>query len=186
MKEQILIIRNMTCSSCVKLVEDELKRLHIKKFSVRLGEAKIINSKNISADKIRKALQKHGFDLVDNLQDQIAESIRLAILDLVNDSEGIEKELHFTDYLETKFKQPYKQLSKIFSKQKKESIETFFIHLKIEKAKEFIQYGELNFTEIAYKLGYNNPQHLSNQFRKIMGCTMSDFKKRPSKFLSLK
>jgi YesN/AraC family two-component response regulator len=181
MKLEVLIIKNMTCSSCVKLVEYELKRLRIKNISVKLGEAKIDNSQNISHEKIRNALQKHGFDLVDNHEEQLTEGIRLAILELVNDSEGIGKELRFTDYLETKFKQPYKHLSKIFSKHKKESIENFFIHLKIEKAKELIQYGEINFTDIAYKLGYANPQHLSGQFRKITGYTMSEFKARPSK-----
>lgn len=93
----------------------------------------------------------------------------------------MDKELRFTDYLETKLKQPYKHMSKIFSKHKKESIETFFIHLKIEKTKELIQYGEMNFSEIAYKLGYTNPQHLSGQFKKIVSCTLTEFKDNPAK-----
>lgn len=176
----------MNCNSCVKLVGGELKLLGIKKFSVRLGEAKILDTKSISPEKIRKALQKHGFDLIENHEEQITENIRLAILELVNDSASIEKELRFTDYLEKKFSKPYKYLSKIFSKHKKQSIESFFILAKIEKAKELIQYEELNFSEIAYRLGYTNPQHLSGQFKKMTGCTMSNFRdKRAKKRISM-
>lgn len=170
----------MTCSSCVKLVEGELKRLGAKKFSVKLGEAKITSPKNISSDKIRVALQGHGFELIENYEEIITESIRLAILELVNTPGTLEKE-HYANYIEKKLDRPYKYLSKIFSKHKRENIENFFILIKIEKAKELIQYGECNFSEIAYRLGYTNPQHLSGQFRKVVGCTMSEFKENPAK-----
>lgn len=186
MKEQKFIIRNMTCSSCIKLIENELKRLGLKNFSVKLGEAKINNKSNISPEKIRKALQSQGFDLIENHEEQITENIRLAILELVNAPEGIENELKFTSYLEKKMRQPYKYISKIFSKHKKISIEKFLILAKIEKSKELIQYGELTFSEIANNLGYTNTQHLSGQFKKMVGCTMTDFRdKRAKKRISM-
>lgn len=186
MKEQKFIIKNMTCNSCVELVENELKALGIKKASVKLGEVKIIDSKTINKNLFRSALQKHGFDLVNNQGEELAEKIRLAILELVNAQVGIESELKFTSYLEKKIRQPYKYLSKTFSKHKKISIEKYLILAKIEKAKELIQYGELTFTEIAENLGYTNTQHLSGQFKKMAGCTMTDFRdKRTKKRISM-
>ncbi|WP_255297371.1 helix-turn-helix domain-containing protein [Anaerophaga thermohalophila] len=47
----------------------------------------------------------------------------------------------------------------------------------MEKVKELIVYGEMNFSEISYTLGYSSPAHMSNQFRKITGMTPGDFKK---------
>ena len=39
-------------------------------------------------------------------------------------------------------------------------------------------YGELNITEIAWKMNYSSVAHLSNQFKKITGLTPSHFKQR--------
>src|SRR5258708_31140223 len=98
MKEQKFIIKNMTCNSCVELVENELKVLGIKKASVKLGEVKIIKDKKVNEVSIRKVLQKHGFDIVNNYEKEMVENIRLSILELVNGTIGIEKELKFTIY----------------------------------------------------------------------------------------
>jgi AraC-like DNA-binding protein len=43
-------------------------------------------------------------------------------------------------------------------------------------AKELIFYGELNLTEIAFRLHYSSVAHLSNQFKKITGLSPSHFK----------
>lgn len=186
MKEQKFIIKNMTCNSCVELVENELRALGIKKASVKLGEVKIVENKKVNEISIRKVLQKHGFDIVNNYEEEIVENIRLSILELVNGTVGIEKELKFTLYLEKRLERTYKYLSKIFSKHRKVSIEKYLILAKIEKAKELIQYGELTFTEIADNLGYTNTQHLSGQFKKMAGCTMTDFRdKRTKKRISM-
>ena len=57
------------------------------------------------------------------------------------------------------------------------TIEKYFIQLKIEKAKEFIQYDQFNFTEVAYELGYSSVNYLSNQFKQATGMSMSTYKK---------
>jgi AraC-like DNA-binding protein len=38
-------------------------------------------------------------------------------------------------------------------------------------------YGELNITEIAWKMNYSSVAHLSNQFKKVTGLSPSHFKK---------
>jgi AraC-like DNA-binding protein len=57
------------------------------------------------------------------------------------------------------------------------TIEKYIINQKIEKAKELIIYNEMNFSEIAYQLGYSSVAHLSAQFKKVTGLTPSHFKK---------
>ncbi|MCS7073306.1 MAG: AraC family transcriptional regulator, partial [Bacteroidia bacterium] len=70
----------------------------------------------------------------------------------------------------------YTYLSKIFSKQEKITIARYFILLKIEKVKELLTYGELSLGEIANMLQYSSVQALSNQFRKVTGYSVSEFR----------
>ena len=70
----------------------------------------------------------------------------------------------------------YSTLSKLFSKTEGITIEKYEINLKVEKVKELIQLGQLNFSEIAYSLDYNNSSHLARQFKKITGMSMTEFK----------
>jgi AraC family transcriptional regulator len=71
----------------------------------------------------------------------------------------------------------YRLLSHLFSALENITIEQFIIKQKIEKVKELIAYQQMNFSEIAYSLGYSSPAHMTNQFRKITGMTPGDFKK---------
>ena len=61
------------------------------------------------------------------------------------------------------------------------TIEQFIISHKIERIKELIIYGELNITEIAWKMNYSSVAHLSNQFKKVTGLTPSHFKQLKEK-----
>ena len=71
----------------------------------------------------------------------------------------------------------YGKLSKLFSSIKGQTIERYFIELKIEKVKELIRYDEWSISQIAYELNYSTPQHLSRQFKQITGMTTTQFKK---------
>jgi YesN/AraC family two-component response regulator len=50
--------------------------------------------------------------------------------------------------------------------------------LKIEKVKELLERDEFTLSEIAYMLGYSSVQYLSNQFRKVSGLRVSDYKNK--------
>ena len=75
-----------------------------------------------------------------------------------------------------RFDKSYSVLSKIFSKTEGVTIEKYEILLKIEKIKEMIQLGQLNFSEIAYSLNYKSSSHLARQFKTVSGMSMSDYK----------
>ncbi len=55
------------------------------------------------------------------------------------------------------------------------------IHLRIERVKELLDYGELNAGEIAWKLGYSSVNYLSAQFRKVTGMSVSSYRKNAEK-----
>ncbi|MDX1638912.1 MAG: AraC family transcriptional regulator [Balneolaceae bacterium] len=54
----------------------------------------------------------------------------------------------------------------------------YFIHLKIQKACQYLDLTELNINEIARKLGYDDPHYFSRLFHKIMGLPPSRYRKK--------
>jgi AraC-like DNA-binding protein len=85
--------------------------------------------------------------------------------------------VNYSDYISEKLDYDYTYLSNLFSEVNGITIQHYIIKNKIERAKEFILYNELNLTEIAYKLNYSSVSHLSNQFKKVTGHTPSYYKK---------
>ena len=51
---------------------------------------------------------------------------------------------------------------------------------KIERAKELLDYGELSLGEIADRLDYSSPAHLSAQFKTLTGLTPRQYKQQKS------
>ena len=89
--------------------------------------------------------------------------------------------INFSDYLSQKLNHDYTYLSNLFSEVQGTTIEQFIISHKTERIKELIIYGELNITEIAWKMNYSSVAHLSSQFKKVTGLSPSHFKKLKDK-----
>ena len=58
----------------------------------------------------------------------------------------------------------------------------YFIALKIERAKELIAEGKMNFTEIADHLGFCSIHYFSKTFKKLTGITPSEYEKGKGTF----
>jgi AraC-like DNA-binding protein len=56
------------------------------------------------------------------------------------------------------------------------TIQQFIITHKIERIKELLLYGEMNLSEISYKMHYSSIAHLSNQFKKITGLSPTEYR----------
>ncbi len=67
------------------------------------------------------------------------------------------------------------QLQKIFHEQSGLGIIEYFSHMKIETAKHLMRTDQMNFTQIAEKLGYSSIHYFSRQFKKITGMTPSEY-----------
>jgi len=173
-----LLIKNMVCNRCIKVVKEELEKLKLDIRSIVLGEVVVKgNVKTLPMAKIKNVLEENGFELIEDKRAKLIEQIKLVILKLVrNDEDKKPLEENYSDYLEKEIGQDYHYLSILFSSVENITIEQYIILQKIERAKELLKYGELTLSEIAYKLGYSSVQHLSNQFKKVTGLTASQFK----------
>lgn len=181
MEKKTLHIRNMVCDRCVMVIDTALQALKVEVENVQLGRADVILHENSATlHDIEKELERFNFGLIHDADSETAEQIKTALIELI-DSGRLEKEdISLSEYLSKKLAKSYGNLSRIFSKKEEITVEKYFIRLKIEKAKELVQYGRQSFSEIAYSLGYKNLQHLSRQFKEITGMSMSEYQKLQS------
>jgi len=112
---------------------------------------------------------------MDDKRAVLIEKIKNAIIEMVHHSEEVIK-VNFSDYLSEKLNHNYTYLANLFSEVQGTTIEQFIISHKIERIKELMIYGELNITEIAWKMNYSSVAHLSSQFKKVTGLSPSHFK----------
>jgi AraC-like DNA-binding protein len=172
-------IKNMVCNRCISVVKNELSAFGITAKSIALGEVivdKPLNTGQKSA--LNAALQKHGFELLDDKKAKIIEQIKTLLIVLVHYNKTEKPEhMRYSDYLEKEVGMDYNSLSKLFSEVEGITIEHFLISQKVERIKELLIYNEYSVSEIAVQLGYSSVAHLSGQFKKLTGSTPSEFKK---------
>lgn len=165
-------IKNMVCDRCKTTVLNLLnaKGFHVE--TVQLGKIEVRDNSDNNYDEFEKELNALGFELITDAANALVEKIKIALIRQIDkgDTEAI------LSRLADQFGKNYSLLSKTFSRTAGMTLEKYLINLKIEKAKEYIQMKQLNFSEIAYSLNYKNSSHLAKQFKQITGMSMTAFK----------
>ncbi len=171
-----IYIKYMVSIRCKMAVKEALKALGLHFIVVDLGEVEIME--NLSQEQrthLTQVLLQSGLELMDDKRAVLIERIKNAIIEMVHHTDEIIK-VNFSDFLSKKLDHDYTYLANLFSEVQGTTIEQFIISHKIERIKELIIYGELNITEIAWKMNYSSVAHLSNQFKKVTGLSPSHFK----------
>ncbi len=171
----------MVSNRCKMAVKDALRKLKLHFVVVDLGEVDIME--NISEEQrfqLKLELFNSGLELMDDKRAMLIEKIKNVIIEMVHYSEEAIK-INFSDFLSEKLNHDYTYLANLFSEVQGTTIEQFIIVHKVERIKELIIYGELNITEIAWKMNYSSVAHLSNQFKKVTGLSPSHFKQMKNK-----
>jgi len=174
----------MVSNSCVKLIELSFKDdLEIIVEEVEIGRVKLkYKPRSIKPKQIGERFKELGFPVVKDAEDRLVEEIKIAAIELVHYAYNTSSLIRNSDYLSEKLTTSYDKLSKTFSDKTGVTLERYIILLKIEKVKELLLAGEHTLSEIAYMLGYSSVHYLSNQFKKVAGVTVSEFKADPVKY----
>lgn len=171
----------MVSGRCKAAVRDELKKLGLHFVVVDLGEVDVMETLSTEQwDELKFALFEIGFELMDDKRAMLIEKIKNVVIEMVHHTEELVK-VNFSSFLSEKLNHDYTYLSNLFSEVQGTTIEQFIISHKIERVKELLIYGELNLTEISYRMNYSSVAHLSNQFKKVTGLTPSHFKQLKEK-----
>ncbi|HET8865646.1 MAG TPA: helix-turn-helix domain-containing protein [Gracilimonas sp.] len=178
MEKMTLHIKNMVCDRCEMVIETALTALGLEVDHVQLGKAEVTRQGDKpTIHEIEKELERFNFGLIKDEESVLVEKVKTNLIQWIDSGNLETDETSLSDYLAKKLTKSYATISRVFSRREKITIEKYFIRLKIEKAKELVEYGNLSFSEIAYQLGYKNLQHLSRQFKEITGMSMSAYQK---------
>ena len=171
----------MVSNRCKTAVKECLKKHGPHFIVVELGEVAIMETISPELrDKLKADLLSVGLELMDDKRAVLIEKIKNVIIEMVHHSDEMIK-VNFSDFLSKKLTHDYTYLANLFSEVQGTTIEQFIISHKVERIKELIIYGELNITEIAWKMNYSSVAHLSNQFKKVTGLSPTHFKQLKDK-----
>jgi YesN/AraC family two-component response regulator len=174
---ETLMIRNMVSNCCVVLLRERLEAAGIFVNQVQLGQVfvsydPVHHNHNAVAELIREI----GLDVIEGREMIMVEKTKQAVIELIHHMNNVDSVVRKSDYLVEKLGYSYQYLSKTFSAHEPVTLERYIILQKIERIKQLIDNNEFTLSEIAFMMDYSSVQYLSNQFHKITGITVSEYK----------
>jgi YesN/AraC family two-component response regulator len=174
---ETLMISNMVSNCCVVLLRERLEAAGIFVNQVQLGQVfvsydPVHHNHNAVAELIREI----GLDVIEGREKIMVEKTKQAVIELIHHMNNVDSVVRKSDYLVEKLGYSYQYLSKTFSAHEPVTLERYIILQKIERIKQLIDNNEFTLSEIAFMMDYSSVQYLSNQFHKITGITVSEYK----------
>ena len=172
-----LMIRNMVSNCCMILLRERLEAAGILVDQVQLGQATVsYDPAKHNHGTVSKLLAEIGLDVIEGREMIMVEKTKQAVIELIHHMNNVDSVVRKSDYLVEKLGYSYQYLSKTFSAHEPVTLERYIILQKIERIKQLIDNDEFTLSEIAFMMDYSSVQYLSNQFHKITGMTVSEYK----------
>ena len=170
----------MVCQRCIMTVSEILERIDIPFDEVLLGE--VILKKPLEVGKfeiLEKEFDKVGFEIIMDRDQRLVNSIKSTIIEEVYSDKLSNTKL--STLLASKLNFDYSHITHQFSESEGQSIQKYYNAIRIERAKELLDYDELGIAEIADLLGYSTPAYLSTSFKNATGLTPSEYRQMEGK-----
>jgi len=173
----ILYVKNMLSERCRLYLETQLREVGLRFLILQQGIIAIADGwTQEQREELATRLTEGGMEIMIHRKSSIVDKIESAIKEMIDDMSEVPKG-NYSEYLSKKLDTDYATLSKIFSETKGSTIQQYIIQTKVEKIIDFLADETMSLTDISYKLQYSSVAHLSNQFRKIMKCSPSEYRK---------
>lgn len=166
----------MVCERCIVFIKQVLEQLNANPLKVELGHVIFSSPCDAILPVLEQKLNEVGLYIVQDKTEVTVEEIKLQVGKYLDELEAGNNVSKLSPYLADRLAKNYFGLTKLFSKTENRTIESYAIEQKIERVKQLLREGELTLSEISYRLGYSNVQHASSQFRKVVGCSVSEYK----------
>jgi AraC-like DNA-binding protein len=156
-------------------VKTELVKLGLRPIDISMGEADVLDPlTEKQLHQLGVALRQAGLELLERKVDILVHRVRQTIIGIIYEDKPPQQNL--STFLSVTLGYDYTYLSNLFSATTRITIEKYYICNRIERVKQLLLYEDLSLKEIAQKMRYSSPSHLSNQFKKITGYAPSEYK----------
>ena len=166
---------------CIRLLQNILQQNNFTVSAIGLGFVEIELTKEKTEDEFLQILKTESFEILLNKDKIKVEQIKQAVIELIHYMNNVDSIIRKSEYLIEKMQMSYQQISRLFSKYEDITLEKFIILHKIEKVKQLLENEDYTLSEISFMMDYSSVQHLSNQFKKITGYTVSGYKELKNK-----
>lgn len=154
-QEPIVVKSNPKLNFFFGLIEEEMKKQSgDNQLKAQYANCILLN--------LASQFTKKGFEKTSNTSQDWAYRIKNILENNAYSNESTEDLLNHLEL-------SYRQLSRCFQKEFKISIKKFLVQLRIKKAQELLLTENLSVADIAYDLGFSSSQHLSLQFKEVLG-----------------
>lgn len=167
----------MVCERCITAVKGVFDELEIAYSTVVLGAVEVVSElSEAEINKVDESLNALGFERVLNPKEIVVNRIKSLVIQFIYNT--IRSGQKYSDFLSQQMNRDYSYLSSVFSQQTGISLEKYVITQRIERVKELLVLGNQSVSEIAFALNYSSGQHLSKQFKGVVGCTPSEYRNK--------
>ncbi len=174
---ETLMIRNMVSNCCIILLRERLEAAGIIVNQVQLGQVIVSYDPSVHNNvTVAELIREIGLEVIEGREVVMVEKIKQSVIELIHHLNNVDSVVRKSDYLVEKLGYSYQYLSKTFSAHEPVTLERYVILQKIERIKQLIDNDEFTLSEIAFMMDYSSVQYLSNQFHKITGMTVSEYK----------
>lgn len=174
-----LHIKNTVCQRCISTVEKILKDHGISYQHVELGYAhlnEIPSEAELAA--LQQSFKKVGFEIIESRNMQLINKVKSVIIQHIY-KDDMHKKL--SEILSENIPYDYSHLSQLFSEDQQQTIQQYYNTVKMERAKELLDYDEDSIAMVADKLGFSTAAYFSTAFKNYTGYTPSEYKNLPKK-----
>jgi AraC-like DNA-binding protein len=169
-------IKNMIINESKLLVEDIVKYLKINHTGIEFEFININEDvKKSDIELFEIELKKYGLEIITDNDEIMSERVKNIIYELYN-SKSKPPRIAISKYLERLVNYDYNYIANLFKRINGYTIQSYTINIKIDKVKKILKFNNLNMKEIVSQLNYSSSAHLSYQFKKITGITITKFK----------
>lgn len=170
-------VKNLNSKGAALLLKEKLENSGFAVESISPGSIVMGDVENNDMQKLSEILNRYGFEIIKDKDLLLVEQIKQTVIELIHHMNNMNSVVRKSEYMVEKLGRSYGHLSRIFSKFESVTLEKYIIFQKIERIKDLIDQDELTLSEIAYMMDYSSVQYLSNQFKKITGYSVTEYKK---------
>lgn len=175
--EQHILVKGMVCDRCVDFIQRGFRELGLPVIDINLGKVSFSDSlSDVQRVRVVNFLINSGFEPMSSRHERLVGQVKHLVEEYLSQAPLRKAHQRFSDFISESLNLNYDSISEIFSNNEGLTLEKYVIDRRLEKVKEFLVYTDKSLTEISHELGYSSINHLSRQFKEIIGFTPSHYR----------